>query len=203
MKQQLKSLYRKLKFLFSGKNKYYCIECDVEISNDENRYSNYNFGKPLCRYHQKIISKKISPQAKVLYNEIRKQGIDCVLEDNDGYKSVDLSLNWAQLDIEVDGKHHIFDEKQMFKDILRANYSRSYEDYPFETIRIPNASIDENPEKVAKSIIYAAKRRYMILNESNKFKKIFFIIVRYLIALFFVICFLIGMFTLYYIIINL
>ena len=96
-------------------------------------------------------------EAKLLYKALLKRKIKCQLEAEDGHKSVDISIPWAELDIEIDGKHHVYNPNQLYTDIERAHYSK--ED-GFDTIRIPNQMIKENVNGVADSIAKVARRRY-------------------------------------------
>lgn len=107
---------------------------------------------------------KITKEAILLYEALRKRRIKCELEVNDGHKSIDISIPWAGLDIEVDGKQHVYNSKQLYADIERSHYSK--ED-GFDTIRIPNALIRENVNAVADSIAKVARRRYYESKENG------------------------------------
>ena len=61
----------------NNKKSLYCYDCNKVINASEYKYSNYHFGRSLCRKHQKEILPKISPEAKKLYKELRKQKIRC------------------------------------------------------------------------------------------------------------------------------
>ena len=145
---------------------FYCNICRKTISEAEYRYSIKNFSRALCRYHQNNQKNKSTSHAKRLYNALKKLGIKCQLEVEDGYKSIDISIPWAGLDIEVDGKHHILNPNQLFSDIQRTHYSK--ED-GFETIRISNSMIEENLYGVAKSIATVARKRYYGYDNDNYF----------------------------------
>ena len=155
--------------------RYYCNVCKKTITKRVYEYSMKNNGKPLCIEHQKTSSykpytkksypktykskakSKITPQARKLYNALKKRKIFCKLEAKDGYKSVDISIEWAGIDIEVDGKQHIFNSKQLYSDIQRTSYSMEDGKH---TIRIPNSAIDENVNGVADSIAKVVRRKY-------------------------------------------
>jgi very-short-patch-repair endonuclease len=100
---------------------------------------------------------KSTPQAQKLYTALRNRGIRCKLEAYDGYKHVDISIGWADLNIEIDGRHHILNPKQLYSDIERDSYSQEDD---ISTIRIPNADIDKDVNQVADSIAKVARRRY-------------------------------------------
>ena len=71
---------------------------------------------------------------------------------------MDISIPWAGLDIEIDGKHHIFNSKQLYSDIERTYHSQDEDDV--RTIRIPNDFIDKDVTAVADSIAKVARRKY-------------------------------------------
>ena len=83
---------------------YYCNICKKPISEEVYDYSMKVYKKPLCMTHQKQNkNSKVTPQTKALYDALRKWGIKCKLEAYDGYKHVDISIEWAKLNIEIDG----------------------------------------------------------------------------------------------------
>lgn len=100
---------------------------------------------------------KVTPQATALYDALRKRGIKCKLEAYDGYKHVDISIEWARLNIEIDGKHHLFKYQQMSADMGRDTASQEEGIY---TIRIPNSQIEEDVNKLADNIAKVARKRY-------------------------------------------
>ena len=93
----------------TSNRRYYCYdpECRKTITEDEYRFSFMHCGRPFCRPHQKDILDKATPTAKELFMALKQRKVDCILEYNDGYKSIDISMPKAGLDIEVDGKHHL------------------------------------------------------------------------------------------------
>ncbi len=143
---------------------YYCNVCKENISTAEFKYSKEHCGKPLCRKHQnsketanKPNNSKITPQARKLSLALKAKGIKHKLEEYDGYKHVDIRVSWASLDIEIDGKQHTYNPKQIYSDLERSHYS--HED-GFDTLRYSNADIDTDVEKIADAISKVAKRRY-------------------------------------------
>ena len=156
--------------------RYYCNVCKKTITKKVYDYSMEKYKKALCMNHQKqnTIShpkksnyssyqktsrkSKVTPQARKLYNALRKRGISCKLEAYDGYKHVDISIPWVGLDIEIDGKHHIFNSRQLYSDIERTYHSQDEDDV--RTIRIPNDFIDKDVTAVANSIAKVARRKY-------------------------------------------
>jgi very-short-patch-repair endonuclease len=152
---------------------YYCNECHDDISKGEFEYSMDHYGRALCMECQedeedikrkkkrqgqwkKAPESKATPEAQKLYKALLKRSIKCRLESNDGFKTVDIDIYWADLHIEVDGKQHIFNPKQAYADMERAEYS-SYEG--IYTMRVPNDAIRKNVNAVADSIAQVARRR--------------------------------------------
>lgn len=124
----------------------YCNECGDNISDKEASYSETRFNNFLCFQCQR----KITPEERKLFEELSKNHIYCVLHKNDGHKTIDLVVPDVQLNIEVDGQQHSFDQKQAFSDLLRTSYSR---EKGWETIRIPNVLIQKNLSNTVNRII--------------------------------------------------
>ena len=62
--------------------------------------------------------------AKNLKWLLQKLGLRVEEEVYDGYKHIDLSIDSAKLDIEVDGVQHLTDAEQILTDIKRSKFSR-------------------------------------------------------------------------------
>ena len=153
----------------------YCNICKKTITKVVYDYSMKHYGKALCMQHQPqkatpyISTKKyntnthrttknskITPQAIALYNALKKRRVRCKLEADDGYKHVDIRIEDAKLDIEIDGKQHILNYKQMNSDIKRSEGSREDD---IHTLRYSNSEIDEYVEQIADNIAKLARRR--------------------------------------------
>jgi len=76
--------------------------------------------------------------ARLLEKCLRKLRIKVKEERFDGYKHVDLSIDSAKLDIEVDGVHHLNDPQQIITDFKRSTHSRND---GYETIHVHNADL--------------------------------------------------------------
>jgi very-short-patch-repair endonuclease len=143
--------------------RYYCNVCRETISEEVYEYSKKHFGRALCMSHQKIAkadasgSSKITPQARRLSDALRERGIKNKLEAYDGYKHVDISIPWARLNIEIDGKQHLLNSKQLYSDLKRDSYSHEDET---STIRISNETVDKNLDELADSIARVARKRH-------------------------------------------
>jgi very-short-patch-repair endonuclease len=108
--------------------------------------------------HNDRMAPTSTPQATVLKQELEKRGIIVEAEKWDGHKHIDLIIARAQLNIEVDGKHHYQDARQMLSDLKGAHYS---ERKGWDTVRIPNALIDNESDlhQVADALAIVATER--------------------------------------------
>lgn len=102
-----------------------------------------------------------TPQARRLSAALTARGIKNKPEGWDGAKHIDITIDWAALDVEIDGKQHIFDPKQLDADISRTEYSH---DDGYATIRYSNDQIDNYCDKIADAIAAVARKRYRELN---------------------------------------
>jgi len=135
-------------------DKYYCKECKKRLSKAQYEYCMGKLGIALCLKHQKQY--KATPQEKKLYRHLQKLGVDCELQKWDGYKTIDIVIKEAKLNIEVDGSQHILNPKQLDADIKRTEYSQKK---GWHTLRYRNREIDRNPSKVANAIAVVASKR--------------------------------------------
>lgn len=141
----------------------YCIECGCYLQKDVFNYSIQNFGHPICRSHQDRIREvynntSTTPQAIDLYLALRSRGVPAELEKWDGYKTIDIAVTDAKVNIEVDGLHHNYSHNQALSDLKRTYYSFKK---GYLTLRIPNTLIEWSVDETADYITE-------FLNESNK-----------------------------------
>lgn len=93
-----------------------------------------------------------------LYYALKKQGVPAKMELNDGYKTIDIAVPDAMINIEVDGIPHNSFGRQALSDLQRTYYSMKK---GYFTIRIPNSLIDYHFEETVDLIVG-------ILNESRE-----------------------------------
>ena len=121
---------------------YYCLICRDTIDNKVKVYSLENFGYYLCRAHQIFIRDKMdesaTPESITLYLELLKRDIPAEIEKFDGYKTIDIAVTKARINIEVDGKHHNYNPNQAIADLRRTFYSFLKGYY---TLRIPKSLV--------------------------------------------------------------
>lgn len=100
--------------------------------------------------------KEPTPEAAMLKAELETHGLRVLSEVNDGYKSIDLGIPSAKMNIEVDGMQHLTDPYQILSDLSRSHFS---DQLGYETLRIHNEEIRNHLPKIAKAIAEAAKMR--------------------------------------------
>ena len=104
------------------------------------------------------MNRKSTPEAQLLKQELEKRGLIVRDEFFDGHKCVDLVIHRARLHIEVDGKHHYMDARQILADLNRMYYS---DKDGYGTFHIPNDYITDSGylQKVADAVAKAAYTR--------------------------------------------
>ena len=118
-----------------------CIECGRNISIYEFKYSVERFNMPLCREHQdwvQFMSTQTTFEAIRLYFALKLRGVPAEMEKFDGYKHIDIAIPEAKINIEVDGGHHNYNDRQALADLKRTYFSFLKGYY---TIRIPNSLV--------------------------------------------------------------
>ena len=126
-----------------------CLECNGTISYQVYNYSCDYFGIPLCMSHQKWIKEqeRVSTFSAIsLYFALKQRGVPAQLEKFDGYKHIDIAIPEARVNIEVDGGHHNYDNRQALADLKRTYHSflKGY-----LTLRIPNSLVEYSLEETA------------------------------------------------------
>ena len=95
-------------------------------------------------------------EAADLKEELEKRGIKVLVEVNDGYKTVDLGIPGAKLNIEIDGIQHLTSPQQIVADLARGYYSNKL---GYNTMHIPNEMIRLHLEAIANALAEASKIR--------------------------------------------
>lgn len=127
---------------------YYCIQCKNNISQKEYQYSFKNFRKALCRLHQPTI------EAKRFGKKLEEFGWKIDYEKFDGFKNIDISIEDAKVDIEIDGLQHSLTKEQALSDLKRTFFS--YKKDGYITLRIPNILIRDE-KTIEEAAIYVGK----------------------------------------------
>jgi len=136
--------------------KYYekmknCLHCNSYVDKKVCKQSKTKYDFELCEEcQQKLISSnKGSIEATRLYLSLRKRHVPAELEKFNGYKTIDIAIVDAKVNIEVEAPHHQFKYKQALTDLKQTLYS--FQD-GFLTLRIPNVLIKKNLEETANCV---------------------------------------------------
>jgi len=81
-----------------------------------------------------------------LYFALKIRDVPAVLEKSDGFKSIDIAVPSAKVNIEVDGKHHNTNGKQALSDLQRTLHSFRK---GYSTLRIPNSLAEYDLDQTA------------------------------------------------------
>ena len=128
-----------------------CIECEANIDSRVYNYSIDNYSHPLCRQCQNWFSdileySSATKYATDLYFALKNRGVPARLEKSDGFKSIDIAVPQAKVNIEVDGMHHSYDGRQAMADLRRTLHSFKK---GYSTLRIPNSLAEYDLEQTA------------------------------------------------------
>jgi hypothetical protein len=127
----------------------HCRNCSAAINQHVIAYSTETFGYPLCISCQQDVGNKFNYSTKEtinLYFSLRERGVPAELEKFDGYKTVDIAVVEARVNIEVDGEQHFNNADQAFDDLQRTFFSFKK---GFLTLRIPNVLVKQNLKQTA------------------------------------------------------
>jgi len=103
-----------------------CIAVCTAIVIDEKvyTYSTTNYDFELCYTCQSSINLNNSTEeATRLYLSLKRRGVPAELEKYDGYKTIDIAVVDARVNIEVDGHQHVSNPKQALSDLKRTYFS--------------------------------------------------------------------------------
>jgi very-short-patch-repair endonuclease len=126
-----------------------CCNCLNPITGAVHNFSLDQFAYSLCIRCQDHLRSRIDDTTShtlALYFLLRKKHIDAELEKPDGYKHIDIAVDSARLNIEVDGSHHNTHHQQALADLKRTFYSFEKGYY---TLRIPNSLVKSHPIETA------------------------------------------------------
>ncbi|MGN6647371.1 MAG: DUF559 domain-containing protein [Cytophaga sp.] len=107
-----------------------------------------------------LILQQQQKKAIELYFALKRRGVPAEMEKNDGFKTIDIAVPDARVNIEVDGAHHNFNSNQAFSDLNRTLYSFKK---GFFTLRIPNSLVryhlEETADKITEFLIVSKSRQ--------------------------------------------
>lgn len=112
------------------------------------------------RFHHKqlLINHIPTKEENILAQKLRERGIDLCQQYYDGYKTIDIYVPKAKLDIEVDGMDHFMIPHQIISDFKREYWS---ERAGYHTIHIPNHFIKNKSylDKIVEALAQVIKLR--------------------------------------------
>lgn len=121
----------------------HCLECNEKLSKGVIEFSQNTFGISLCMEHQdwiRVMETQSTFETIRLYFALKERGVPAQMEKFDGFKHIDIAIPEAKVNIEVDGQHHNYSQKQALADLKRTFYSFAK---GYFTLRIPNSLVYE------------------------------------------------------------
>lgn len=106
----------------------------------------------------KIAHRRNSPttEAYALRGALEDRGVKVYTELHDGFKTIDLALPKAKINVEVDGIQHLTDPKQILADLGRGYYSHKN---GYDTMHIQNEMVRSHLDEIAEALAEASKVR--------------------------------------------
>lgn len=156
-----------------GLKREHCFDCDELLTDKVSKYSISHFKIPLCLKCQEKFKKDVAHatewEAK-LYIALKCRGVHAELQKSDGFKTVDIVIEDAKVNIEVDGRQHSTRPSQALTDLKRTYFSLKK---GYLTLRIPNALINSNLDEAAEYIckILEESRKELILGNKTYYKR--------------------------------
>ena len=134
-----------------------CMNCNEEIVETDLFTSTSQLGYPLCiNCHHELAPKvkKSTREALRLYFSLRRKGISAELEKFDGFKTVDIAIKDAKLNIELESRKPHYNPYEAIADLERdcLSFKKGY-----NTIRIPKELVAYDLEKTTHYLHYFVK----------------------------------------------
>ena len=120
---------------------YTCVHCTAAITPKVHSFSTSYYTLPLCVSCQQLLEPKIQNASELtiqLYAALRHRNIPAQLEKFDGFKTIDIAVPEAKINIEVDGHQHNTDSIQALEDLKRTFH---FFKKGYFTLRIPNTLV--------------------------------------------------------------
>jgi very-short-patch-repair endonuclease len=95
-------------------------------------------------------------EADSLRKALEERGVKVYIELDDGFKTIDLALPDAKINIEVDGIQHLTDPQQILADLGRGYYSHKN---GYDTMHIQNEILRKHLNEIADALAEASKIR--------------------------------------------
>jgi ribosomal protein L31 len=144
-----------------------CVQCEITIEKRVYDYSIDVYRHPLCRKCQTWFADILeystaTDQAIDIYFALRQRGVPAILEKSDGFKTIDIAVPQAKMNIEVDGGHHNYSGRQAMSDLKRSLHSFKKGYY---TLHIPNSLAKYDLEETADLIT-----QFLVVSRDKKRK---------------------------------
>lgn len=109
-------------------------------------------------YMLHLVHKRSKPtkEASALKKALEQRGVRVYAELRDGYKTIDLALPKAKINVEVDGIQHLTNPHQILTDLARGYYSHKN---GYDTMHIPNEMIRLHLAEISDALAEASKIR--------------------------------------------
>lgn len=111
----------------------------------------------------KLARHKSNPTAESesLKKALEERGVKVYIELHDGFKTIDLAIPKAKINVEVDGIQHLTNPKQILADLGRGYYSHKN---GYDTMHIPNEMIRLHLKEIADALAEASKIRERMIH---------------------------------------
>ncbi|MEO5639485.1 MAG: DUF559 domain-containing protein [Chitinophagaceae bacterium] len=129
-----------------------CQNCSCRIEETVFDYSMEHYDFALCTLCQDWLKNKMdetSQETIYLYLSLRTRNVPASLEKSDAYKTTDIAVIDAKVNIEVDGPQYNSNPGQALSDLERtyASFKKGY-----LTLRIPHSLVRKNLDQTADCI---------------------------------------------------
>lgn len=107
-------------------------------------------------------------EERSLKKALEERGVQVYIELHDGFKTIDLAIPRAKINIEVDGIQHLTDPNQILTDLARGYYSHKD---GYDTMHIPNDLLKNRLDEIADALAEASKKREIRIFFGGKLSK--------------------------------
>src|SRR6516165_3799517 len=124
-----------------SKREYTCRECLTVIEEKLFLHTSEKFGYPLCRpcqiwYEEKICVSRVTMESISLYFALKLRGVPAILEEQTGFRTIDILVPHARLNIELEAAGNNFKPDRAIQELETAldGFKNG-----FLTLRIPES----------------------------------------------------------------
>lgn len=136
-------------------------------------YLHQKESEPKAEHFQRELRVKATPQELYIFRKIKpmlaSKGIKALFQhtiyNEKSFFIIDIYISRAKLAIEIDGKHHMYDQSQRTRDQYR---DKTLESMGIQTLRFQNTEIYQDSKKVIEKIMSAVCVRLGVESRTNK-----------------------------------